>query len=307
MSTTDPAPRPGANRTPLYEPGRRLSPRPEDDRPWRTVLILIAAVVLALTLLALTVATTTSWRDGRRYSEVPATTELGAPVSLTLATDVADVRVLASSDVDQVTMALVDEGGTALPVPGTEVRAHISQQGEAANPVLDVRQPDRFTSLPWNPGRLEVLVLVPVGHSLALDLTTEVGDIRADGDFSAVSVRTEVGDIGLAPVSAPDGLTVQSDVGDVEVELEGPAPAAVDITTGVGEVDLLLPTDAGGDVTVTSDVGGVGITAPGSGTWRLDAGSELGTVTVAPGLTGSGSEIGTITATSEVGDVSITR
>lgn len=307
MSTTYPAPRPEADRSPLYEPGRRLSPRPEDDRPWRTVIVLIAAVVVGLTLLAFAAATTTSWMEGRSFSDVPATTELGAPTSLTLATGVADVRVLASSDVDQVTMALVDEGVTALPAPGTEVRARISQQGEAATPVLEVRQPERFAALPWLPERLDILVLVPVGHALALDLTTEVGDVRADGDFSAVSVRTEVGDIRLAPVSAPGGLTVDSDVGDVEIELEDPAPATVDITTAVGNVDLLLPTDAGGAVTVTSDVGEVDITAPGTGTWRLDASSELGTVEVDPSLTGGGDKSGTLTVTSEVGHVTITR
>lgn len=307
MSTTHPAPLTPTDRSPLHEPGRRLSPRPEDDRPWRIALVLLASVVVALILLALALASTSAWASGRGFSPVPATTVLGAPASLTVTADVADVQVRSSDEVDQVTLALVEDGASELPEPGTEVRARLSRQGGAADPVLDVRQPHRFSTLPWGPGSLDVLLLVPVGHTLSLDLTTEVGGIRAEGAFETLGVRSDVGDIQLGSVSAPGGLSARSEVGGLDIGLSAPAPATIDVTAGVGDVALRLPTDAGGVVSVTSDVGGIDITAPGSGTWDIDASSELGTTEVDQSLRGTAQDIGSITATSELGDVQLHR
>lgn len=307
MSTTHPAPLTAADRSPLHEPGRRLSPRPEDDRPWRIALVLLASAVVALILLALALASTSAWASARGFSPVPATTALGTPASLTVTADVADVQVRASDEVDQVTLALVEDGADELPAPGTEVRARLTQQGGSADPVLDVRQPHRFSTLPWGPGSLDLLLLVPTGHTLSLDLTTEVGGIRAEGDFAALAVRSDVGDIRLTSLSAPGGLVAHSEVGELDIELGAPAAATIDVTAGVGDVALQLPADAGGAVSVTSEVGEIDITAPGSGTWDIDASSELGTTEVDPSLRGTAQDIGSITATSEVGDVHLHR
>lgn len=306
MSTTHPTPLAPMDRSPLHEPGRRLSPRPKDDRPWRIALVVIASTVIALILLALTLSTTSAWAAGRGYSPIPATTELGTPASLTLSADVADVQVRSSNEVDQVTLALVEDGTSELPAPGTEVRARLSRQGGAADPVLDVRQPDRFSLLPWGPGQHDLLLLVPLGHTLRLDLTTAVGGIRAEGAFEALAVRSDVGDIHLGSVTAPGGVTAQSEVGELDIELSAPA-ASVDVTAGVGDAALRLPADAGGVVSVTSDVGEIDITAPGSGTWDVAASSELGATEVDPSLRGTAQDIGTITATSELGDVHVHR
>lgn len=307
MSTTHPAPLTAADRSPLHEPGRRLSPRPEDDRPWRIALVLLASAVVALILLGLALASTSAWASARGFSPVPATTALGTPASLTVTADVADVQVRSSNEVDQVTLALVEDGADELPAPGTEVRARLTQQGGSADPVLDVRQPHRFSTLPWGPGSLDLLLLVPTGHTLSLDLTTEVGGIRAEGDFAALAVRSDVGDIRLSSVSAPGGLVARSEVGELDIELGAPAAATIDVTAGVGDVALQLPADAGGAVSVTSEVGEIDITAPGSGTWDIDASSELGTTDVDPSLRGTAQDIGSITATSEVGDVHLHR
>ncbi|WP_193106247.1 DUF4097 family beta strand repeat-containing protein [Brachybacterium sp. FME24] len=302
------APLPPGSPGSLLEPGRRLSPDPRDDRPWRIALTVLGAAFLVVLLLFLAAITATSWITGRSYSEVPATVHLGAPDSLALTSEIGNVRVLHSADVDQVTVALVENEATTPPPAGTEVRARVEQQGSAQARVVDVDQPDGYGPVPWQHDAYDVLVLVPEGHELALELTSSVGNIRADGEFSALDITAHVGDVQLAPVAAPEGLRVSSDLGHIEMELVGTPPAAIDVTSSVGDIDLLLPSDAGGDVHVASDLGSIGVSAPGSGRWNVDATSELGGLNVDPSLTGaSGPALGTLTVTSEVGDVAITR
>lgn len=318
MTTTLPAPR-AAGETPLssqpasspgtlVQPGRRLSPDPGSDRPWRIALTLLGAAFLAALLLFLAAITATSWLTGRSYSEVPATVELGAAESLSVTSEIGNARVLHSADVDQVTVALVEEDATSPPPAGAEVRARFTQRGSAQAPVVDVDQPEGYGPVPWQNEAHDVLVLVPEGHELALDLTSSVGDVRADGEFSALDITAQVGDVQLAPVTAPEGLRVSSDLGSIEIELAGTPPAAIDLTSSVGDIDLLLPSDAGGDVNVASDLGSIDISAPGSGRWSVDAAAEVGELKVDPSLTGAtGPALGTFTVTSEVGDVTLTR
>ncbi|WP_114856006.1 DUF4097 family beta strand repeat-containing protein [Brachybacterium sp. YJGR34] len=312
MSTTYPSPTPDLAAQvpsgPYREPARRLSPDPRKDGPWRVVVIVIAALVIGTMVLGAVAASTVRWLDHRSFEEVAATTELGLPASLTLTSGAANVRVLESADAEQVTVALVEEGATAVPETGTEVRARVTQQGRASDPVLDVRQPRHYTSFPGQLSARDLLILVPSGHELALDLTTEVGDIRAEGTFTSLDIGTDVGSVRLTPVSAPEGLTVRSDVGQIEVEVEDPAPGRIEVTGAVGDVDLLLPADAGGEVLAASDLGEVSVSAPGTGRWEVEATAELGDLRVDPSLTtAEGSPIGTLTATSEVGNVVVSR
>lgn len=318
MTTMLPAPRtphngsgahrPDTTARSFLEPGRRLSPSPRGDRPLRLLLTLLGAAVLVLLLLGMGTLSVSSWLSARGYTMVPATTELGTPSSLSLSNDVGDVRVEHSTEVDQVTLALVESGATGLPPGGDQVRARLDRSGDGESAQVDVNQPDGPGAIPWQDVHRDLLLLVPSGHELALDITSTVGDVDAEGEFSALSVSSEVGDVRLAYITAPDGLTATSDVGDLEVELESPTPKAVDLSTSVGGIDLLLPMDAGGEMTARSELGYIDITAPGSGRWVVDARSELGDAQVDPSMSaGSGAAVGTLTATSEVGDVTIMR
>lgn len=304
MTTTHPASRRGT----VTEPGRRLSPSPRGDRTWRTVLTLLGATVLVLMLLALSAVSVSGWWLGRGFDDVPATTELGTPETLTLSSGVGDVRVLPSTDVEVVTLALVEEGETALPEPGETARARLSQHGDASAPVLDIRQSEGYGPVPWLDEHHDVLVLVPQGHQLALDVTTDVGDIQADGEFTSLAARSAVGDVHLGPVTATESLAVRADVGTVEIELRDPAPAVVEVTASVGDVDLRMPPDAVSEVRVDTEVGETEIALPGTGRWEIEARTELGERRIDPGVTGApGATTGTLTVTSELGDVLVTR
>src|SRR5699024_5263464 len=187
--------------------------------------------------------------------DIPAITELGTPDALTLSTGVANVQVMASPEVAVVTLALVEHGASSLPAPGTTVPARITQHGGAAAPVLDVRQPDGYGPVPWQDEHHDVLVLVPQGHRLALDLTSDVGDIRTEGEFSTLTLASSIGDVQLDAVA--DSVTVRADVGAVRLQLADPAPTAVDVVAPVGSVDVSLPPDAEADVRIDAELGEV--------------------------------------------------
>ncbi|MFC5296871.1 MAG: DUF4097 family beta strand repeat-containing protein [Brachybacterium tyrofermentans] len=310
----DPAPGPGSAAGPdsargsVLEPGRRLSPSPQGDRSWRLLITLLGAIVLLLLLLGLTAVSVSSWLTTRSFSEIPATTGLGTPSALELTNDLGDVHVLRSADVDEVTLAFVEEGSTTLPADGATAQASIDRTGGADAPSIAVRQPGGPAVIPWENDTRDLLLLVPNDLDLSLDLTSTVGDVDATGSFSSLAVASEVGDVRLASVAAPGGLTVTSDVGDVEVELEGPTPDAVEVTTSVGNADLLLPVDASGDVAVSSELGDVYLTAPGTTQWSVTASTELGERSVDPSFTArTGDEVGTLTVTSELGNVTVSR
>jgi len=297
----------GRDSLPL-EPARRLSPTPGPDRAWRVALTVIAAVVLVLALVGLATSSVAGWAMSRSFSEVPATTALGQAGSLTLTTDVADIRVVHSDQAEEVAVALVPEGATTVPAEGTRVRARVDVRGEAGSPVVDVRQPRSSGPIPWQSDFRDLLVVVPTEHTMELDLSSNVGDIRAQGEFTSLSATSNVGEILLTAVSAPRGVHITADVGDVELDLSDPAPAGVEITSSVGDVEVRLPTDATGDVTITTDIGSASLEAPGTGRWAVDAASEMGEVRTDPDLTRADGPIsGNLTVRASVGDVTLTR
>lgn len=303
-----PAPGPDSARGSALEPGRRLRSSPQRDRSWRLLITLLGGIVLLLLVLGLTAISVSSWLTSRSFSEIPATTGLGTPSALELTNDLGDVQILRSADVDEVTLAFVEDGSTALPAADATAHAAVDRTGGADAPRITVRQPGGPTAVPWESDTRDLLLLIPNDLDLSLDLTSSVGDVDATGRFSTLAVTSEVGDVRLASVTAPDGLTVTSDVGDVEVELEGPTPDAVEVTTSVGNAYLLLPVDARGDMTVRSDMGDIELTAPGTTQWSITASAELGERSVDPSFTrDTGDSVGTLTVISEVGNVTISR
>lgn len=315
MTTAPPAPPtqtpqapPPTPQQPLFLPGQRLTPSSDRDRPWRVLTVLLGSAVVLLLVSGLALATGASWASGRGYSEVAATTGLGTPSSLSLTNETGSVRVLPSEEVDEVTLALVDPGATALPAPQETARARITQGADAQGSTAAVSQPRRFNGLPRADPARDLLLLVPVGHEMSLDLHAEVGNVMVDGEFDTLDVRADVGDLVLGSLTAAESLTAMTDMGSIDIELASPAPATVDIEAAVGDVELALPVDAGGEVAILAELGSVEVTLPGAARWEVNAESELGSVEVDPSLTGgTGAVQGTLAVTSELGGITITR
>jgi hypothetical protein len=303
-----PAPAPPERPAPRYDPPRRLEPSPERDRPWRRGIVLAGGAVMLLVLLALAAATTATWWNGRHFAEIPATTGLGTPSALHLTSTLGDVRVQMSPDVEEITLSLVSPG-TTVPAPdGEQVRARLERSDDAGASTLRVSQPENYSTWPGTSGTRDVLLLIPTDHELDLDLDSEVGDVTAEGAFGSLDVQADVGDVHLGPVSAPQGLGVLTDVGDIEAELEAPGPAAVDLCSSLGNITLQLPADASGPVGAETELGDVDVAVAGTSTWRIETSAGLGEVSVDPGLRGDDAEAaGTLTLASETGDITLTR
>lgn len=303
-----PAPAPTERPAPRYDPPRRLEPSPERDRPWRRGIVLAGGAVMLLVLLALAAATTATWWNGRHFAEIPATTELGTPSALQLTSTLGDVRVQMSPDVEEITLSLVSPG-TTVPAPdGERVRARLERSEAGGTSTLQVSQPENYSTWPGTSGTRDVLLLVPADHELDLDLLSEVGDVTAEGTFGSLDVEADVGDVHLGPVTAPQGLAVLTDIGDIEAELEAPGPAAVDLSSSLGSITLQLPADASGPVGAETALGDVEVSVAGTSTWRVETSAGLGEVSVDPGLRGPEDEAaGTLTLASETGDITLTR
>lgn len=273
---------------PLLVPGRRLTPSPAGDHRLRRATTLVGAAIVLLVVLGLALLSTATWLAGRGFTSVPATTGLGSPSSLTLTSGTGTVRVLPSGAVDEVTLALFAPGSTTLPATDAQVPAQVTRSSRAEGTTVEVRQPARSFGSPWSNGTQDVLLLVPTDLELALEVHAHVDDVLVDGEFTA--------------------LEVNADIGNIDLELGSPAPAAVDLTAAIGDVDVLLPTDAGGRVSIATDLGDIQVAAPGTARWEVQADSELGEVSTEPSLTdGTGETVGTLTATTDLGNIDITR
>lgn len=304
-----PAPATGpASAGPLIIPGHRLEPSPERDRRLRRGTTVVGALLVAAVVLSLVGVSVVVRLTGGSLSPVPAVTALGRPGSLTLAVGNADLRVLPSAEVEELTLALVAPGSTELPPAGERVPARISLTRADGAVTAEVVQPARPFGVPWDDPTREVLLLVPGQLDLAVELRVDVGDIGVDGEFTALDVHSSSGDLRLGPLSAEGGVSASTDVGDIGLELGSPAPDAVELTTGSGDIDLHLPTDASGQVEVMTGTGEIEIAVPGTARWDVRASSDLGEVRTAPGLSsGEDDVVGTLTVTSAAGDVDITR
>ncbi|GAA4524755.1 hypothetical protein GCM10023160_16780 [Brachybacterium paraconglomeratum] len=292
----------------LLLPGERLIPSPGRDRPWRVLTVLLGASVVLLLVGGLAVASAANWAAGRGYTEIASTAGLGSPASLRLDSMMGTVQVLPSDDVDEVTLALVEPGATGLPSPQDTTPARLTQNTDSAGTTwVTVAQPQSTVGWPWDDRTRDVLLLVPSGLELSLGIDAGVGDVLVDGTFHALEVRADVGNVVLEPLSVSDTLTVSSEIGEVEIELESPAPAITEITAAVGNVSLQLPTDSSGALDIVSNLGDVSVTAPGTTRWQVDADSELGQVWVDPGVAAGAGDDGTLSVTADLGDITIER
>lgn len=311
--STDPsgpptAARSGEERRGVYvEPARRLSPEPGGGRGWRTVTVIVSLVVTGIAVLGLAASTIVPWAVARSYDDVPATIPLGAPSSLTLDADVADVRVVRSAEAQEVVVALVEDGSTELPGPDESARAMVRQSGTEDSPELTISEPVDANPIPWISDSHDLLVIIPDSLEIALDLSSDVGGIEADGSYSSLRASTSVGDIDLRAITSTGEVVASTSTGSIELELGG-ASGDVSLDSSIGDVDLVLSEESANGIDITAETGDVSVRAPGSSLWDVDAQSDLGEVDIDRSLIGAGSRAaGTMTLRTSVGDILVTR
>ncbi|GAA1760329.1 DUF4097 family beta strand repeat-containing protein [Agromyces humatus] len=155
---------------------------------------------------------------------------------------------------------------------------------------------------PWFGDRSAELVLVlPASlerEPIALDLSTDVGDIDVAGTFADVSARSHVGDVALRGTA--DSLDVHTDAGEIDLDrfsTEGELTAR----SAVGDVTLELEALPSG-LRVESEVGQVHVDLP-EGHYALTTDTDLGDVDV--DATSDPSAARQYEFTTSVGDISV--
>ena len=218
------------------------------------------------------------------------TTTITEPVTrLIVRTDTGDVRVRQSA------------AGTPVQVHRTlhwafrEPRTSV----EAGNGLLTVvGSCDDAWWLAWCDTDFEILL--PPG--VALDLTTNTGDIRASASAAVaahtdtgnitltapgaptVDARTNTGDVVVTGGSAGASVRAQSDVGSVNLTLAEP-PALARALADTGDVTVTVPGGTGYHVVATSDTGDTRVSVPddGSSPRTVEARADTGNVVVRAG------------------------
>ncbi|WP_448808138.1 DUF4097 family beta strand repeat-containing protein [Agromyces bauzanensis] len=230
------------------------SATPNPSRTGRTMaLIVIGAIIAAIVVwVAVGVVRTLTRPDASGTWELEERFD-----SVALDGDLADVRI-AYGDVDHGELTLRQGDSLERLELDHEVRGdtlHVSLRH-----VREFGLPQLW--LPWWSGarspELDLVLPAALEGGIALDVNTDVGDVRADGAFDAVEARSNVGDIELTGSAASldvhnavgevevigfstDGdLTAQSGVGDVTLDLES-LPTRVEVETETGELTVSLP------------------------------------------------------------------
>ena len=185
-----PAAAPAAEPRHRLDPPRHLTPDPRRDRPWRTASVLLGSLIVLLVLVLLAASVLIPWYLDRNMTTVASTQELGNPTALSLEADLGDVTVVREADAQQVTLSLVESGATTPPPAGETVLARFTDSGTAQHPAISVRQPSGGNPVPWLDDTRDLLLVVPEGLDLDLDVQLDYGDVEAQGSFSALDVQT---------------------------------------------------------------------------------------------------------------------
>ena len=98
---------------------------------------------------------------------------------------------------------------------------------------------------------------ITVPKQTALQIGSDVGDIRISNITEKIKVRTDVGKISCQEISGD--IDLQADVGKIDVVYSKTAPAACNVTikTDVGSIDLTTPTECSVAVQADTDVGSI--------------------------------------------------
>lgn len=287
MTTTAPTPAPPTAPQRATVPSHPLPPSSSGDRSWRTVLLLIAAAMVVLTLGGMVTGSILAARSWGSYTDVPATQSFGRPDRLAVTSDLGDVTVRTSTDVDEVTLRLYDSSPGASTAADGTARARVTTAHGADGTTIDVSQPGSIGLGPWDDATDSLELTVPADLAATMDLTVsaDVGDLAVTGSYGTLAVHDSTGDVQLPGVATTGSLQVSSDIGDVRVLLdEGAAPQRIE---------------------VTADTGDVHVSVPGDTPYLVDASADLGEVRVDPGLSLPGAA--PLTARSDIGDVTVTR
>jgi hypothetical protein len=110
--------------------------------------------------------------------------------------------------------------------------------------------------------QLSVAFAIAAPGRLALDCTTNVGDIRTTGFTGRVQARTNVGTVTC--LGLRDEVELHTNVGDIRAEYAADAPTALHagVSTDVGSIVFQGPAQISAQLTATANVGAIDTERP---------------------------------------------
>jgi len=110
--------------------------------------------------------------------------------------------------------------------------------------------------------QLAVDFTITAPANLALDCTTNVGDVRTTGFTQRVKAGTNVGSVNCSGLRGPADL--HTNVGDIRAEYASDAPAAMNVTAAadVGNIDFCGPQQISAHLSAAANVGSIDTDRP---------------------------------------------
>ncbi len=242
-------------------------------------------------------------------------TEAAGARKLILRNHVGDVIITAEPTATEITATATMIGRGRTPEAAEEALEEIVVTLDPSK--SDTTIIEAIASHPSGSNRKNYLVewRITAPPALEVEVRNEVGDIDLRGFTGPAFIQNDVGDFNA--VQLTQGLTIVNGVGDIDAKASGP----IDLKTDVGDATINVLAGDPRAIKVTTDVGEISLALPEQWTGTLDAQTDTGDVEVSlPGMpvsftrqrnqraTGSiGTGEATITLSSDVGDIEITR
>lgn len=267
------------------------SPRPAHTG--RTVALIVVGVVIT----AMIVWLATGVVRAATRPDASGTFEIEEPFD----------AVVLDSDLADVDIAYRDVARTELTLRQGDSRERLELDHEVRGDTLHVslrhvRELGMPLQWPWfgdRSPRLELVLPAALERApVALEVSTDVGDIDTAGDFADVSLRSSVGDIELG--GSAESLAVHTDAGEIDLDrfsTEGELTAR----SGVGDVTIGLDALPSG-IRVETEAGEVHVDLP-QGRYALTADTSLGEVDIDADSDSSAARL--YEFTTSVGDISV--
>lgn len=97
----------------------------------------------------------------------------------------------------------------------------------------------------------------------SFDISTDVGDIKADGFSGTFDISSDMGDITAKNLTIKDKSSFSTDVGSIDCTVDSISAKGLDLSADVGDVDLSLGAVEKSEIDISSDVGNITLDTQG--------------------------------------------
>ena len=186
------------------------------------------------------------------------TTPAGDIAGINIAIDVGAIH-LKAADTDEVRVAaeITVKAKTVEEAEDLVERMHVRTRRSGRNLVIEAVKPSDFGR-----NQLAVNFTITAPRDLALQCTTDVGDIRITDFTRRIEARTDVGKILCTALR--DEADLHANVGDIRATYAGDAPARLSVaaTTNVGNIDFTGPSEISARLSASTNVGSINTDRP---------------------------------------------